>query len=131
LRLLLDTHIALWAIAGDPKLPPKARALISDAANFVAVSAASVWEIAIKHALARGRQNDMPISGTQALKYFRAAGYELLPVTATHAAAVERLRARHNDPFDRLLVAQALSEPLTLLTHDKKMADYSEAVILV
>lgn len=129
MRLLLDTHIALWAIADDPKLPANARALIADTENSVAVSAASVWEIAIKHSL--GRANGMPISGTQALKYFRAAGYELLPVTAAHAATVERLKPRHADPFDRLLVAQALSEPLTLLTHDKQVADYNEAIILV
>lgn len=129
MRLLLDTHIALWAIADDPKLPAKARALIADAENTIAVSAASVWEIAIKHSL--GRANVMPISGTQALKYFRDAGYDLLPVTAAHAAAVERLKLRHADPFDRMLVAQALSEPLTLLTHDKQVADYDKAIVLV
>lgn len=129
MRLLLDTHIALWAIADDPKLPAKARALIADAENTVAVSAASVWEIAIKHSLARA--NSMPLSGTQALKYFRAAGYDLLPVTAAHAAAVENLKPHHADPFDRILVAQALSEPLTLLTHDKQMAGYDKAIVLV
>jgi PIN domain nuclease of toxin-antitoxin system len=129
-RLLLDTHIALWAIADDPKLPAKARALIMDADNTIAVSAASVWEIAIKHALARGGQNAMPISGTQALKYFRAAGYEMLPVTAVHSAAIERLKPRHADPFDRMLVAQAMSEPMRLLTHDKQVADYNDTIIL-
>ncbi|MBS0273654.1 MAG: type II toxin-antitoxin system VapC family toxin [Proteobacteria bacterium] len=129
MRLLLDTHIALWAITDDPKLPAKARALIADTENTVAVSAASVWEIAIKHSL--GRANAMPISGTQALKYFHDAGYDLLAVTAAHAAAVERLKLRHADPFDRMLVAQALSEPLTLLTHDKQVADYNAAIILV
>lgn len=131
MRLLLDTHIALWAIVDDPKLPARARALIADAGNTIAVSAASVWEIAIKHSLARGRANDMPISGTQALKYFRAAGYDLLPVTAAHAASVERLKARHGDPFDKLLVAQALSEPFVLLTHDKRVAEYNEIIMLV
>jgi PIN domain nuclease of toxin-antitoxin system len=130
-RLLLDTHIALWAIADDPKLPANARALIADQDNTVAVSAASVWEIAIKHALARRGPNRMPISGTQALKYFLAAGYEMLPVTAAHAAAIERLKPRHADPFDRLLVAQALSEPMRLLTHDKQVADYNDAIVLV
>jgi PIN domain nuclease of toxin-antitoxin system len=128
-RLLLDTHIALWAIADDPKLPAKARALISDTENAVAVSAASIWEIAIKHSL--GRANAIPISGTRALKYFRDAGYDLLPVTAVHAAAIERLKPRHADPFDRILVAQALSEPLTLLTHDKQVAKYDKAIVLV
>jgi PIN domain nuclease of toxin-antitoxin system len=126
-RLLLDTHIALWAITDDPKLPAKARALIADSENAIAVSAASVREIAIKHSL--GRANTMPISGTQALKYFRDAGCDLLAVTAAHAAAVERLKPRHSDPFDRMLVAQALSEPLTLLTRDKQVADYDKAIV--
>lgn len=131
MRLLLDTHIALWAIADDPKLPAKARVLIADTDNTIAVSAASVWEIAIKHALTKRGANRMPISGTQALKYFQASGYDMLPVTATHAAAVERLKPRHADPFDRLLVAQALSEPMRLLTHDKQVADYNDAIFLV
>lgn len=129
MRLLLDTHIALWAIADDPKMPVKARALIADTENTISVSAASVWEIAIKHSL--GRAKGMPLSGTQALTYFREAGYDLLPVTAAHAAGVERLKPHHADPFDRLLIAQALAEPLTLLTHDKQVADYSEAIVLV
>ncbi|MGA9796922.1 MAG: type II toxin-antitoxin system VapC family toxin [Rhizomicrobium sp.] len=131
MRLLLDTHIALWAIVDDPKLPPKARALIADADNTIAVSAASVWEIAIKHGLERKGPNRMPISGTQAVKYFHAAGYEMLAVSAAHAAAVERLKPHHTDPFDRLLVAQALAEPIRLLTHDKRIADYNEAILLV
>jgi PIN domain nuclease of toxin-antitoxin system len=130
-RLLLDTHVALWAIADDAKLLAGARALISDSANTVAVSAASVWEIAIKHALPKRGANHMPISGAQALRYFRAAGYEMLSVTPAHAAAVERLKPHHSDPFDRLLVAQALSEPMRLLTHDRQVADYDGAIILI
>lgn len=130
MRVLLDTHIALWAIADDPKLPARARALIADRDNAIVVSAASVWEIAIKHALARGGPNDMPLSGIKALEYFQKAGYEMLAVTAEHAAAVERLKLHHADPFDRLLVAQALAEPLRLLTHDKHIASYSDTVIL-
>jgi len=78
--------------------------LIEDPANQVLVSAATVWEIAIKHALAR---TDMPISGAEALDWFRLAGYDLLPISPEHAAAVERLPNHHRDPFDRLLVAQA------------------------
>ncbi|HEY3637539.1 MAG TPA: type II toxin-antitoxin system VapC family toxin, partial [Rhizomicrobium sp.] len=89
------------------------------------------WEIAIKHALPRGTRNDIPISGTEALEYFVAAGFEILAVTASHAAAVDRLSNPHADPFDRLLVAQALTEPLRLLTHDKRLAEYSESIILV
>lgn len=129
MNLLLDTHVALWAITADPRLPPDIQDLIADPDNSVVVSAASVWEISIKHALARGRPNDMPISGTQAVGYFRAAGYGLLNISAEHAAAVETLPALHADPFDRLLVAQALTEPLRLVTRDPNVAAYSETII--
>ena len=128
MRLLLDTHIALWALVDSPKLPAKARELILSPSNSVVVSATSVWEIAIKHALGRG---DMPISGQEAVDYFGQAGYELLPIMPEHAAAVENLPAHHQDPFDRLLVAQALLEPLRLVTHDTHVARYGDTVILV
>jgi len=100
--------------------------LIEDPANQVLVSAATVWEIAIKHALAR---TDMPISGAEALDWFRLAGYDLLPISPEHAAAVERLPNHHRDPFDRLLVAQAQTEPLRLLSRDPLVIRYGEAVI--
>jgi len=129
MRLLLDTHVALWAIADSPNLPAKIRDLIADPANVVTVSVASIWEISIKRALARGLPNDMPISGTEAIKYFRMAGYALLDISPGHAAAVEQLPNLHGDPFDRMLVAQALAEPLRLLTHDAKVAAYSDTII--
>lgn len=110
MRLLLDTHVALSAIAGDPRLPDHAAGLIADPQNTVVVSAASVWEIAIKHALNRGRATDMPVSGPEALAFFKAAGYDVLAISAEHAAAVQSLPDLHRDPFDRLLVAQALHE---------------------
>ena len=128
MRLLLDTHIALWAIADSPRLPAEARRLIMVPENEVVVSAASVWEIAIKHGLAK---KNMPVSGAQAKAWFTQAGYTLLPVTAEHAALVEELPAHHTDPFDRMLVAQALAEPLRLVTSDPKVARYSDTVILV
>jgi PIN domain nuclease of toxin-antitoxin system len=130
-RLLLDTHIALWAIVDSPKLPAPARTLIADGDNDIFVSAASVWEIAIKHALARGSRNDIAVSGTSALAHFKTAGYELLSITAAHAAHLDRLPRRHADPFDRLLVAQALLEPLILLTRDPHVAGYDASIILV
>jgi PIN domain nuclease of toxin-antitoxin system len=130
-RLLLDTHVALWAIADDDRLSAKARRLIDDAENDVVISAATVWEISIKHALARGGPNDMPISGEEALGYFKDAGFELLSISPTHAAAVEALPPLHADPFDRILVAQALTTPLRLLTHDQRIAGYSDLVIAV
>jgi PIN domain nuclease of toxin-antitoxin system len=130
-RLLLDTHIALWAIADSPRLSAKARELIDDSGNQIVVSAATIWEISIKHALARGNPNDMPISGEAAPGYFRDAGFELLPITPAHAAAVEALPPPHPDPFGRILVAQAPRTPLRWLTHDPRVAAYSDIVISV
>lgn len=129
MRLLLDTHVALWAIADSPRLTDTVRTLITDEANTVFVSAASLWEIAIKHGLARGRPNDMPVSAVQALDYFEGAGFVLLAVTAQHAVAVGNLPPIHGDPFDRILVAQSMSEPLRLVTHDPVVARYSDAII--
>ncbi len=131
MRLLLDTHIALWAIADDPKLSAEARDLIDNPENQIVVSAASIWEIAIKHALARGGPNDMPISGAQALGYFKDAGFELLDISPVHAASVGTLPPIHADPFDRILVAQALTTPLRLVTHDPRVAAYGDTVIAV
>lgn len=128
MRLLLDTHIALWAITDSPRLNAQARSLILDPANSVHISTASVWEIAIKHMLGRG---GMPISGTQAAAHFQAAGYTELPVVNAHIALLETLPSHHTDPFDRLLVAQALAEPLRLLTHDASISRYSDSIILV
>jgi len=128
MRLLLDTHIALWAISDDSRLPQRARDLIADPASAITVSAASIWEISIKHSLGRG---NMPISGVEALLYFQRSGYSLLGVSAHHAAAVEQLPAHHADPFDRILAAQSLLEPLRLLTHDRTLARYSDSIILV
>lgn len=128
MRLLLDTHIVLWAIADSPRLPPEARRLITDPANEIHVSAATVWEIAIKHGL---RRADMPISGSEALGWFRRAGYRLLSVLPEHAAAIDGLPALHADPFDRILVAQARTEPMRLVTHDAALGAYGEAVLVV
>jgi len=128
LNLLLDTHIALWAITDSPKLPQSARELIASPKNTVWVSAAAVWEIAIKHSLGRG---DMPVSSAQALAYFQEAGYRILAVAAEHAVAVEALAAHHQDPFDRIMVAQALLEPMRLMSHDPMVAQYSDTVIKI
>lgn len=131
MKLLLDTHIALWAISDDKRLSTKAREMIAAADNVVHVSAVSIWEIAIKHSLGRTGANAMAISGAQAIDYFDQAGFASLPISAAHAASVENLPPLHTDPFDRLLVAQALAEPLRLMTHDKHIAAYSDTVIIV
>jgi PIN domain nuclease of toxin-antitoxin system len=131
LRLLLDTHIVLWALLDDPRMPQAARALILDPAAEICVSAASIWEIAIKHSLARGLPDDMPITGAQGLHWCRRAGYTVLPVTGEHAAAAGALPQLHRDPFDRLLVVQALHEPMRLLTHDPAVKAYDAGIVLV
>jgi PIN domain nuclease of toxin-antitoxin system len=129
-RLLLDTHVALWAVTADPKLSETAITLINDPENDVFVSIAAVWEIAIKHAV-RGPANAMPVSAAIALSDFLTAGFQVLDIGAAHVLALEALPALHHDPFDRIMVAQAISTPLRLLTRDTKVAAYSDTVILV
>lgn len=128
MNLLLDTHVALWAIADSPRLSERARDLILTPHATVWISAASIWEIAIKHQLGRG---EMPVSGVDAIRHFRAAGYQFLPVEPEHAAAVETLAPHHQDPFDRLLAAQAQVEPMRLLTHDPLLGRYGDFVVPV
>ena len=128
MNLLLDTQVALWALTDCPRLSERARTLILNPDATVFFSAASVWEIAIKHRLAR---SDMPVSGAEAEVLFREAGYVELPVSAAHAAATEKLPGHHADPFDRMLVAQALYEPLRLLTHDRQLLTYGGSVEFV
>lgn len=128
MNLLLDTHVALWAITDSPRLPQAAREHIQSPRTTVWISVASVWEIAIKHALGRG---DMPVSSHDAVRYFRESGYRFLAVEPEHAVAVEELAAHHQDPFDRLLVAQALVEPMRLMTRDPLVARYSDTIIMI
>lgn len=128
MRLLLDTHIAVWMLTGNERIGGVARDLIEDDRNQPLVSAVSIWEIAIKHQL---RREDMPMPPKHAIELCGAAGFELLPVLPTHAAAVGELPAIHGDPFDRLLVAQAMTEPVRLVSRDRKLAAYSDLIILV
>lgn len=122
MRLLLDTHMFLWTVTDSPRLTARARDDIVGA-EAVYVSAASIWEIAIKAALGR-------IEGDVAViaRSIEESGFIELPITAAHAARVSGLPPHHRDPFDRLLVAQALAEPLVLLTADKELAQYSELI---
>ena len=124
MRLLLDTHIFLWAVAGSPRLKPAARRLI-ESAEQVYVSAASIWEVAIKARL--GKIEADPQALAEAIA---ASGFLELAVRATHAAGVARLAAHHADPFDRLLLAQALAEPLRLVTADAALVPYGDIVLL-
>ena len=127
MRILLDTHIALWAVTGSRRLSRESRQIILDA-DEVHVSAATLWEIAIKHGLGRG---DMPVSPGQALQAFRDAGYTLLAVRPEHSVRVADLPSIHHDPFDRLLVAQARFEPLTLITSDSMVGQYGADILLI
>lgn len=126
MRILLDTHILLWWLAADQRLPKRANSLISDAVNDIFVSAASVWEIAIKAALGRIKADAIEVASA-----IGPSGFIELAVTAKHASEVSQLPLLHHDPFDRLLLAQCLSEPMRLLTHDKSLTRYSQLVIPV
>lgn len=128
MRLLLDTQIVLWALTGSARLGVLAHELIADPVNDVYVSTASIWEISIKHALGRG---DMPVSGARAVELCAAAGYRELPIAWRHAAVVEILPPLHADPFDRILVAQAMAEPMRLLSRDAAVARYGAMVMAV
>jgi PIN domain nuclease of toxin-antitoxin system len=127
-RLLLDTHLLLWAAAKSRRLPRAARALVEDSSHEIFWSAASLWEIAIKLALGRpGLDVEM-----EALRpAFLEMGFEELPVRGAHAERLLGLPPLHKDPFDRMLVAQSLSESLRLLTNDGLLAGYSDTVIVV
>jgi PIN domain nuclease of toxin-antitoxin system len=122
MRLLLDTHIFLWVVADDKKLSRSARKLISEATE-VFVSSASVWEAAIKIGLGK-----LDADLNQLVAAIEDSGFSELPVRAIHAAAVRDLPDIHRDPFDRLLIAQAICEPLRLLTADGHLAGYTDLV---
>lgn len=127
MRLLLHTHIALWALTDSPRLPHRARDAIT-VADEVHVSAVSLWEIAIKHALAR---QQMPVGAAEARQAFVDAGYLMLAITPGHVVVVEALPPWHRDPFDRLLGAQAITEPLRLVTAAAALPRYSDVVMLI
>ncbi len=125
MRLLLDTHIFLWTATDDKRLSSHARRSMLDASRIF-VSAASIWEIAVKFRLGRIRVNP-----EDAIHEMEINRFEELPVRNSHAAKAAKLPLLHNDPFDRLLIAQAITEPLHLLTADPQLKAYSELVFLV
>ena len=131
MRLLLDTHILLWMLAGSDRLGAKAEALIGDPANRLAASTISIWEVAVKWARRRGAPTDMPLSGRDFAEALAAAGIEILASTPAHAVALDDLPLLHGDPFDRLLLATARAEGMTLLTRDAMLAGYGAGVRLI
>ena len=125
MRLLLDTHILLWMALDSPRLKTKARLLLNDPENILLFSAASIWEIAIKNRIARSTFAVDPLVFRQSLLGRR---FGELAITSVHAAATESLPMLHNDPFDRLLIAQAASEGLVLVTSDKAVLQYPGSI---
>ena len=130
MNLLLDTHIAIWAVVNDPRLSKEARAFVLDPEAQLHVSMVSLWEIAIKHALQRGA-DPMPISAATAHGYFQSAGFDIVPVSLAHVLTLESVPRHHDDPFDRLLIATAHAEPYRLLTADARLSAYGAMVTLV
>ena len=128
MRILLDTHVLLWAVGESDRLPEAARKWLEDSNNEVFFSAASLWEIAIKASLGR---EDFQVDPAQILEVMPETGFSELPVKAQHAVEVSRLPMIHKDPFDRLLVAQSKVEPMLLLTNDELLVSYSDNVRLV
>lgn len=124
MRLLVDTHVFLWWCGDDPRLGADERRAIRDGANEVYLSAASVWEIVIKQGLGRLRAPE-PASVAP-----RRLGFQPLPITFEHAEATASLPPVHRDPFDRILVAQARIEGLTLVTHDPSIRSYPGVAFL-
>src|SRR5882762_731418 len=125
MRFLLDTHIFLWAVQGNASLKPRVRRMM-EAAEQIYVSAASIWEIAIK-----ARLGKIEASAVDVVEAIAESGFLELPVRALHAVRVAELPLHHTDPFDRLLVSQAMAEPLRLLTVDTMLCQYSDLVTLV
>ena len=123
MNLLLDTHALLWWLADDAPLKSEAREAMSDASNIIYVSAASAWEISIKKALGK---LDAPDDLHAALV---ANHFQPLPITIPHAISAGQLPRHHDDPFDRMLIAQAQAEQLTLVTHDAMFRPYGIPII--
>lgn len=124
MRVLLDTHLLLWALSAPSRLSKAARRQIEDTEVFV--SAASIWEISIKAAL-----GNLKADPTEVLEAIEPAGFSILSISGLHAAKVRALPPVHRDPFDRMLVAQALVEPMILLTNDRVLAGYGPLVSVV
>lgn len=132
MNLLLDSHVLIWALTEDERLSEKARHLILDPDNVIYYSAASIWEISIKHA---NHPDEIQFSGKELSVFCREAGFLQLEIRDKHVYALETLNrpedARpHKDPFDRILLAQAKAENMSFLTHDALIPDYNEKCVI-
>ena len=132
MNLLLDTHLLIWTLNEDPKLPAKAKELILDPGNTIFYSSVSIWEVAIKHAI---HPDNVEFTGKELSGFCQEAGFLSVEVKDRHVFALETLKRpdnapRHNDPFDRMLVAQAKADNLTFLTHNELLSFYGESCIV-
>jgi PIN domain nuclease of toxin-antitoxin system len=128
MKLLLDTHLLLWAAGNPDLLPAAARSLLDDPENEPIFSSASLWEVAIKHRLGRA---DFRVDVRLLRRGLLDNGYGELPITSEHAVALDSLPSIHNDPFDRILIAQSMVEGITLLTADPLVAQYPAPIRMV
>ena len=132
MNILLDTHILIWALNEDPRLPEKARELILDENNAVYYSSISIWEISIKHAV---HPENVAFTGKELSQYCQEAGFLQVEMRDRHVFALEKItRAEgappHHDPFDRMLIAQAKAENMSFITHDSLLPYYEEKCII-
>ena len=132
MNLLLDTHILIWALNEDERLPQKAKELILDESNVIYYSVVSIWEIAIKHA---SHPENVAFTGKELAQYCREAGYLPVEMRDKHVCSLETIQRAegapvHNDPFDRMLIAQAKAENMSFVTHDFLLSYYEEKCII-
>ena len=133
MKVLLDSHILLWALTDDPRLSRKAREYISDPDNFIFYSVASVWELAIKHQL---HPDNIEFSSEELIVYCDEAGYESLDLSVDHVLMLETLKRpedapKHKDSFDKMLISQAKADDMVFLTHDELLPYYGESCIVL
>lgn len=131
MKFLLDSHLLVWLLTGDERVGSDAQSLINAPASESFASVISIWEVAIKWPLRRGTPSDMPFSGRDFAEELTRAGVEILASMPTHAVALDDLPLLHGDPFDRLLLATARTEGMTLLTRDAALAGYGAGVRLI
>lgn len=132
MKILLDTHILLWALSNDTKLPEKARKLIENEENEIYYSIASVWEVEIKHL---AHPDAMPLSAEELTEYCEQSGFQRILIREKHIFAMAGLKREegtppHKDPFDRILICQASTENMIFVTHDSLILGYTEPCIL-
>lgn len=126
MNILLDTHAVIWFITEDPKLPLASKKIIEDPKNTCFVSVATYWEMSIKHSLDRlNLQNPLE----RIFEIIEESGFELLPITSSHILTVSKLVFHHRDPFDRMIIGQAINEGMKIMSKDAQFENYSSEVI--